>query len=320
MTAILTKAAIKASSQNALKSGIYANKLLEGEDPQELQNTIDGLVQDFKVTTTIGYQLVQELAQVMLRMMRAERWRATLVSSHLAKHSTRVEFSHQLNLSVLGAASLPDWYFNDSQVDRGRAQCVYNAYLELRYLIKNHSADRMMRVKAEMPDLWFFVMGKSEATEKVYTFPERLSLYSSKTDPVMRLKDLQTHMLENYSHEILWAESEDRYEAVLDGLRAQVQMELAANPNLQRDETALHRRKTDLIGQLIQISRESQTVQISASPSPSPSEADSPQVLTYKHTGQADQSAGYSGNTLTAGESSKPKLKPSQPKASEDGA
>jgi hypothetical protein len=119
-------------------------------------------------------------------------------------------------------------------------------------------------------------------------------------------------MLENYSHEILWAESEDRYEAVLDGLRAQVQMELAANTNLQRDETALHRRKTDLIAQLIHISRESQTVQLSASSS----EADSAQVLTYKHTGQADQSAGYSENTLTAGESSKPK--PSQPKASED--
>lgn len=107
MPAVLTKAAIKASSKNALKSGIYANTLLEGEDPQELQNTIDGLVQDFKVTTTIGYQLAQELAQVMLRMRRAERWRATLISAHLAKHSTRVEFSNQLNLCVLGTSALP---------------------------------------------------------------------------------------------------------------------------------------------------------------------------------------------------------------------
>jgi hypothetical protein len=309
MTAILTKAVINASSKNALKSGIYANKLLEGEDPQQLQNTIDGLVQDFNVTNTIGYQLAQELAQVMLRMTRAERWRATLIAAHLAKHSTRVEFAHQLNLSVLGAASLPDWYFNDSQVDRGRAQSTYNAYIELGYLIKNHSADRMMRVKAELPDLWFFVMGKSEATERVYTFPERLSRYSSKTDPVMRLKDLQNHMLENYSHEILYAESEDRYEAVLDGLRAQVQMELSANPNLQRDETALHRRKTDLIGQLMQISRESQTVQLSASPS----DADKAQVITYKQTGQGDKSTAYPEHTLTAADTSK--ASQAQPKA-----
>ena len=309
MNAIVTKAVINASSKNALKSGIYANKLLEGEDPQQLQNTIDGLVQDFKVTTSIGYQLAQELAQVMLRMTRAERWRATLIAAHLAKHSTRVEFSTQLNLGSLGAASLPDWYFNDSQVDRGRAQSIYNAYIELDYLIKNHSADRMMRVKAELPDLWFFVMGKSEATEKVYTFPERLSRYSSKTDPVTRLKDLQIHMVEKHRHEILWAESEDRYEAVLDGLRAQVQMELSANPNLQRDETALHRRKTDLIGQLIQISRESQTVQLSASQS----EADTAQVITYKQTGQGAKASGYPEHNLTAGDDAKPPQP--QPKA-----
>ena len=309
MTTIVTKAVINASSKNALKSGIYANKLLEGEDPQQLQNTIDGLVQDFNVTNTIGYQLAQELAQVMLRMTRAERWRATLIAAHLAKHSTRVEFSHQLNLSVLGAASLPDWYFNDSQVDRGRAQSIYNAYIDLNYLIKNHSADRMMRVKAELPDLWVFVMGKSEATEKVYTFSDRLSRYSSKTDPVMRLKDLKTHILENYSHEVLWAKSENRYEAVLDGLRAQVQMELSANPNLQRDETALHRRKTDLIGQLMQISRESQTVQLSASQS----DADKAQVITYKQTGQGDKSTEYPEHTLTAADTSK--ASQAQPKA-----
>ena len=119
----------------------------------------------------------------------------------------------------------------------------------------------------------------------------------------MRLKDLQNHMLENYIHEILWAQAEDRYEAVLDGLRAQVQMELSANTNLQRDETALHRRKTDLIGQLMQISRESQTVQLSASQS----EADSSQVITYKQTGQAAQEVGNQEHTLTAVDTSKPK-------------
>jgi hypothetical protein len=169
----------------------------------------------------------------------------------------------------------------------------------------------MMRVKAELPDLWFFVMGKSEATEKVYTFPERLSRYSSKTDPVTRLKDLQIHMVEKHRHEILWAESEDRYEAVLDGLRAQVQMELSANPNLQRDETALHRRKTDLIGQLMQISRESQTVQLSASQSEAASA--SAQVLTYKQTDQSAKAAEHQEHTLTAGGNPKPTQ--SQPKA-----
>ena len=78
---------------------------------------------------------------------------------------------------------------------------------------------------------------------------------------------------------------------------------MPANTNLQRDETALHRRKTDLIGQLIQISRESQTVQLSASQS----EAGSSQVITYKQTGQAAQEVGNQEHTLTAVDTSKPK-------------
>ena len=125
----------------------------------------------------------------------------------------------------------------------------------------------------------------------------------------MRLKDLKDHMVEKHRNEILWAQSEDRYEAVLDGLRAQVQMELSANTNLQRDETALHRRKTDLIGQLIQINRESQTVQLSASQS----EADTAQVITYKQTGQGDKSAQYPEHTLTAADTAN--LNQAQPKA-----
>lgn len=287
MTNISSKAALNASTEkssckNALKSGIYANKLMEGEDPQVLQETINALVRDFDITTSIGYQLSQELAQVMLRMSRAERWQCELIAAHMAKYKTRVEFASQLNLNVLAVDKFPEWYFNDSQEERGRAQLIHSAYLELHHLIENHSADLMMRVKSELPDLWWYVMGASEAVEKVHTFPGKLSSYSTKTDPVYRLKDLQDHMIKKHLHEILWAQSEDRYEAVIFGLRAQVQMELAANPNLQRGETHLHRRKSDLIAQLMQLARESQTVQLSTKLR----DSGSAQVITYKPSSQ----------------------------------
>ena len=54
MTKFKSNAVSNTSPKNALKSGIYANRLLEGEDPQLLQETIDGLVQDFEVATSIG--------------------------------------------------------------------------------------------------------------------------------------------------------------------------------------------------------------------------------------------------------------------------
>jgi hypothetical protein len=73
---------------------------------------------------------------------------------------------------------------------------------------------------------------------------------------------LKKFIQEKCHYEIAWAQSEDRYEKVLSGLRAQVQMDLLANPNLQRGEAALHRKKTDLLSQLIQLKRVAQTLKI----------------------------------------------------------
>jgi hypothetical protein len=73
---------------------------------------------------------------------------------------------------------------------------------------------------------------------------------------------LKKFLLEKCHYEIAWAQSEDRYEKVLSGLKAQVQMDLLTNPNLQRGEATLHRKKTDLLAQLLQLKRESQTFKI----------------------------------------------------------
>jgi len=302
MTKFKSNAVSNTSPQNALKSGIYANRLLKGEDPQLLQETIDGLVGDFEVSTSIGYQLAQELAQVMLKMSRSERWQCDLIASHMAKHKTRYEFASQLNLNVLGVSSLPDWYFNDSQEERESAHNIYNAYLELDHLIRNHSAELMMQVKAAYPRLWSYVFGTNQAIQQRYTFAEILSKYSSKTDPKMRLQDLQEHMRSQNLHKILWAISEERYEAVLCGLRAQVQMELAGDPNLQRGETQLHRRKSDLIAQLMQLLREKKTVSLSARQD----DRSQAQVITYKSSSHASDKAGAENSSLTTNVSSAP--------------
>lgn len=306
MSTQVTKAASSASSKNALKSGVYSNQLLHGEDPELLQETIDGLVRDFHISTSYGYQLAQELAQTMLKMTRSERWQCDAIAAHMFTHKTRFEFASQLGLNMLGIANLPEWYFNDCQKSRVRARKIHGAFAELEHLINNHSAEFMQQIKTTLPDLWWYVMGTSEATVKRYTFSDRLSLYSKQSDPVLRLKELKTKMLEKEYHDIAWAQSEERYEAVLSGLRAQAHMDLAVNPNLQRSEAALHRRKTDLMAQLLQISREAQTVHISASQAgsrsngqasshaSSQSSADDAHVITYKpgeHEGTGHQTA-----------------------------
>ena len=300
MTKLKSNVVSNASPKNALKSGIYANRLLEGEDAQLLQETIDGLVGDFEVSTSIGYQLAQELAQVMLKMSRSERWQCDLIASHMSKHKTRYEFANQLDLDVMDVSSLPDWYFNGSQEERESARKIDSAFIELVHLIKNHSAELMAKVKTFYPNLWWYVFGTNQAMQQRYTFSEILSNYSSKTDPKLRLKDLQEHIRVQESHKILWAMSEERYEAVLCGLRAQVQMELAVDPNLQRGETQLHRRKSDLIAQLMQLLREQKTVSLSTRQD-GRSHA---QVITYKASPHVSDEVEAENSSVSANVSS----------------
>ncbi len=250
------------SSQNALKAGIYSNRLLPHEDPELLHECVEGYVRDFEITTTAGFQIAQELAQVVLKLNRIEDWQSDHIESHLAKYSTRFEFAKQLDLDLIGIGKLPEWYFDGCQKSRTRARKIYTACSQLHDLIDQHSADLMMRVKGSFPELWWFVMGTSEATARVYTFAEKLSAYSTQSDPRLRLQDLKKHFLEKNRYELTWAQSEERYEKVLSGLRAQVQMDLLAHPNLQRGEAALHRKKTDLLAQLLQLKREAQTFKI----------------------------------------------------------
>jgi len=116
----------------------------------------------------------------------------------------------------------------------------------------------------------------------------------------MRLKSLKEHMLEKEYYEIAWAQSEARYEAVLLGLRAQAHMDLAVNPNLQRSDALLHRKKTELIAQLRQISSESQTVVIAASQS----QDDVAQVISYKQSGQETAVDQYPEETVSVADTS----------------
>ena len=122
----------------------------------------------------------------------------------------------------------------------------------------------MVKIKDALPDLWWFVMDGTGGNPNIFTFSDRLSSFSTQSDPRLRLKDLKNHISTSYELVLNWAKAEDRYEKVLSGLRAQAQMDLLANPNLQRGEAALHRKKTDLLSQLIQLKREAQALKIMA--------------------------------------------------------
>ena len=73
---------------------------------------------------------------------------------------------------------------------------------------------------------------------------------------------MTVHMAKSEASAVTWTQLEDRDEKVIGGLRAQVSMDQLANPNLQRCEAALKRKKPYLLFQLIQLKRKAQVLKI----------------------------------------------------------
>jgi hypothetical protein len=240
-----------ASSGNAIKSGIYSDRILAGEDPQKLLEITEALIADYGAQSFTGKRLCSDLALVMFKQDRIERRLEWLSQAHLAKHSVRVEICRELGIDTLKTAALPDWIFEGDQVMRDKSRWLNLVVGQAYHLHDNHSSSLMLKIQQVYPELWDFVTGKSSAKAKVYTFAEMLDQYSQQSDPRYRIKDLIDHMTKTYSAELLWATSEERFEQVLASFVDQCMFDALTNPNFQRSVVFLERQQKDLIEQIL---------------------------------------------------------------------
>ena len=240
-----------ASSGNAIKSGIYSDRILAGEDPKKLLEITEALIADYGAQSFTGKRLCSDLALVMFKQDRIERHLEWLSQSQLSKHSVRVEICRELGIDTLMTPKLPDWIFTGDPGMRDESRWLSLVVGQAYHLHDNHSSSLMLQIQQVYPELWDFVTGKSSAKAKVYTFAEMLDQYSQQSDPRYRLKDLIDHITKTYSAELLWATSEERFEQVLASFVDQCMFDALTHPNYQRSVVFLERQQKDLIGQIL---------------------------------------------------------------------
>ena len=101
-------------------------------------------------------------------------------------------------------------------------------------------------------------MGEAgSATQKVYaTLGERMSAKYGQAQPQRNIQLFMESLEQKHRFDLLWGENEDRYKAVIAGLRAKAVLDVLSDPNWSRAEGALHRRSQDLLGSLVALKRE----------------------------------------------------------------
>jgi hypothetical protein len=246
------------SSRNALKKGIYTNAVLPGEDHHALEELAQNICETYAISDAAGVITVQRFLQNTLQTNRLHKAQTALIQAKMHSHSTRVKFCQEVNLSPTVASELPCWYFDDDPVPRANARLFFTASQEAKELQEKYSPDLMQSARAKFPTLWEYLMGKTgSASQRVYaTIGERLATLYKQTHPHNNIQCFIDELKNDFFYELLWAENEERYATVVDGLKAKAAIDVITDPNLNKAEAALHRRQQEMLGTMLALKRE----------------------------------------------------------------
>lgn len=251
------------SSRNALKKGIYSNALLPNEDPQALEALADDLGRRFGVQDAAGEILVNRLLQATLQSNRLQIAQANLIRAKMHTMEVRRAFCVQVGIDVLAATELPNWYFEEDDTERQAALEMTKVWAEAKILRENFSTDLILRARKEFPSLWRFLMGPDgSAIQKVHaTLGERIATLYKHPSPLSNLQELINELEKKHQHALLYAKNAERYEAVINGLRAKAVLDVYSDPNWSRADAATHKRTNELVGSLLGLQRENSKLQ-----------------------------------------------------------
>jgi hypothetical protein len=268
------------SSRNALKKGIYSNALLPDEDADAIEALADDLGQRFEVQDAAGEILVSRVLQTTLQGNRLQNAQAAMIQSKMHGIEFRRKFCVEVDISILLASELPDWYFEEDQKAKQEALEMAQVWAEAMYLKQNHSTELILRAKQALPSLWQYLMGKDGSTvQKTHaTLGERIATLFKHQSPQANLQELINALESKHKYAMLYAKNEVKYEAVINGLRGKAVLDVYSDPNWSKADAATHRRTNELIASLIGLQRDKSKTSIIETVTA----VDAPKVLDLK--------------------------------------
>jgi len=241
-----------ASSRNATKLGVYSNSLMPGESEQELQELNNLLRETFEVDDGMCEMQIRTISQSFLKTQRLHDAEVKIVQTCMAMHENRKEFVIQANMPPLSYNGLPDWYFVEDPEPKKKAISRYEATQEALLLRANFKLEYSQKARTLLPNLWVEVMGPN-AINPSQSLGEKLLARYGQSQPQSNLQAFVDDYRARFLFDMLWGENHERYEMVIENLRAKALMEVSVRADFVKLETQLHRRcieKIELIARL----------------------------------------------------------------------
>ena len=141
---------------------------------------------------------------------------------------------------------LPDWYFGEDPEPKKKAILRYEATKEALLLKNNFKLEHSLQARTLLPNLWVEVMGPN-AINPSQSLGEKLLARYGQSQPHSNLQAFVEDYRGKFPFELLWGQNHERYEMVIENLRAKALIDVSVRADFVKLETQLHRRRIEAV-------------------------------------------------------------------------
>ena len=214
-----TLAGKKASSKNAQKGGIFTQGYLPGEDTSQKQAQYELLAEQWGAYDPTRQMILRTIEQAHLGIERQMRLEQQIYQGLMQSADIRREFVNHSGINVLAGSTLPAWYFSPSGHDEKLLALEMNKVFNQAHQLKTRYSDQIApQIATQFPDLYAYVMQGQKVTAQ---FLIVLGQTYRQSTAILNLNQLIEEIQSSFGHHLLWASDSERYQLLIDGLRAQ---------------------------------------------------------------------------------------------------
>lgn len=210
------------SSKNATKDAIFVKGLLPWEDPQHLAQLMQDLQKQWggHASAKLIMLPIEQAYIELQRLMVAQKNRIEGVMQSL---DIARQFASEAGLDLLKASQFPAWYFLQDEDGEKEWALHIDCAQEQALALKANFHDRLVpTIEQQYPDLFQYVM---DGYKQNQSFISVLGHRYRQSTPTLNLGVVSNEIGEKYPFHLIWAQAPQRYELIIEGIRAQQMVE-----------------------------------------------------------------------------------------------
>ena len=211
------------ASKNAQTHTIFTKEYLPWEDGQAHQQAFEKMCEYYRAHDPVRQGLLRSIAQDQLMEERLARALRLKIEGMLQADSIKLRFAKEVGLSIQQAQLLPMWYFKlEDDGNKAQAMDLSKVQAQAASLKQQYSDAVAPHIEAHFPELYAFVMSGQQVRTSFLTV---LGQRFKQSMPTLNLAVVINHISEKYPYHVDWAADAVRYQTIIDGLQAQIEIE-----------------------------------------------------------------------------------------------